>query len=687
MTTTETTVGRATARAGEPAAGPVAEPDGRPVDGPDGGSGPRRPGRPLVRRLRVRGWLRLVTPLHVGGLSQDPLVDLALAVDGQSRLYVPGTSLAGALRAACAQLVAGSDGQPDDDCAADLVRAVWGHVPRRTPKQGPSLTGSKPANDGWASRIIVADGLLTATADEARPLEAELVEHRTGNGIDRHLGTVAEGFLYGRAVVPRGAWLRLRLDLESAVNWADDPAERMLGQLLRALADGHIRLGAARTRGLGRVRLAEEHLVVHDEDLSTLDGLLAAADFTASPTRASDWLPASALGGTLTTVSVGWKPLSPVMVRAAVDGFDTKALPMVGSDLTKPPADAGTAGGTSPARGTAKPTPEPMLSLVLPGSSIKGALRTHAELIMRTVLRRDAPHPTDAMSATERSQIFRRQLEEIDVIGVLFGSAGAEARAGIGDGPQPASPSEPERPSESERRTPGAGATVASAPAWGRGALSVDDCYATQAIPGRVWRELLGQRPQRNAQDARGDQRGRPRRHQENPEPQPNVATLNPEQANRKIAFEELDGYGLARADHVAIDRWTGGAARGRLYSVLEPYRVEWEDLQLDLDGSRLARFDPELAAAAQALFLLLLRDVQAGRVRFGHGTNRGHGDITVQSITVNGFPGAAEREARLDEVLADPAAKLLADQWRAYATATRERLARDEARDEGERR
>ncbi|EFC81116.1 RAMP superfamily CRISPR-associated protein [Parafrankia sp. EUN1f] len=641
-------------------------------------------GRPLRRRLRVCGWLRLETPLHVGGLGHDPNVDLALAVDGQSRLYVPGTSLAGVLRAACGHTF------------GSRVTDAWGNVPRRQPGARPGqAAGHPPAGatvaHGWASRILVSDGLLTLEPDGAA-LPVQLVESRVGNGIDRHLGTVAENFLYGRAVVPRGAWLRLALDLESeAASWADEPAEVMVTRLLRALLDGQIRLGAGRTRGLGLVRLHADRLMILDQDLSSLDGLLdavgvPAGDGTGHRTRSVADLPVEGLAGGRTTVEVAWRPLSPVLVRAAVDGYDTKALPLFSAVLGEAgdPA-AGTATrrreehtpkGTAPCSGVvggpgggqgqqrAGDDPRPRLAAVIPGSSIKGVLRTQAELIVRTVLERDAPAPSDEQPERERPRRFRRQLESLDVVSVLFGSAGRD--------PEPAD----------------AAASGSGLP-WGRGALGADDCYSTSTIPSTTWRDLLGAAPRtatptpsRPIPDQPDHGRPRPsqRQHQRPPKPGgPKGAPGKPEpvesQAARKAAFDKLDDrYGLVRADHVAIDRWTGGAASGRLYSTLEPYRVEWEPLRLTLDEERLRRFaehDPDLADAARALFILVLRDLAAGRVRLGHGTNRGHGDLAVSAVRVIGFPEADGVED-LDALRAHAVTGSLARAWRRYIERTR---------------
>ena len=51
--------------------------------------------RLINTRIKVDGFLVTQGPMSVGGMGADTEVDMALARDGQNRLYVPGTSLAG----------------------------------------------------------------------------------------------------------------------------------------------------------------------------------------------------------------------------------------------------------------------------------------------------------------------------------------------------------------------------------------------------------------------------------------------------------------------------------------------------------------------------------------------------------------------------------------------------------------
>ena len=105
---------------------------------------------------------------------------------------------------------------------------------------------------------------------------------------------------------------------------------------------------------------------------------------------------------------------------------------------------------------------------------------------------------------------------------------------------------------------------------------------------------------------------------------------------------------------HVAIDRWTGGAANKFLFSRLEPELAALE-LTATINFERIAPplkwwivpcgCDPkgrkELVSfrrAALALFLLTLRDFARGRIPLGYGVNRGLGNLDLTEATFAGL-------------------------------------------------
>ncbi|MFC4908496.1 RAMP superfamily CRISPR-associated protein [Actinomadura gamaensis] len=542
-------------------------------------------GRPMDRRLRVRGWLRTQTPLHVGGIALDPAEALPVAVDGQDRVYVPGTSLAGALRT----WMRGA--HPETDTLDDL----WGFIRDGEP------------DSGQASRIIVRDAIITAstsTDGDGIPndrLGSRMLPVVHGVGIDRVTGAAASGFLYARTVVPPGRYLSFEVDIETTEADLDRDRAR-LHALLSALKSEEIGLGAANGKGLGIVTLLPSPLDVHEHDFTGRAGLLAflggepeVFDETKVNAGAAD-LPARR---ELLTVRLRWRPDAPVMVRAAGEGATIKTLPLT----TEIGPDA--------------------LTLTLSGSSIKGALRTHAEFIERTARGLDAPHPPmqdgarDVVAARHHAEAFLDQLDGLDAVRMLFGAA---------------------------RREPDGDA---SAHPRGRGAVTVHECVSETTVPADVWDLVVNGAPNGNGDaDGGGNSGGDGAR-----------PALPP------AVRDALAARGLDQADHVAIDRWTGGAAEHLLFSVLEPHGVRWEPIRLTVDLTRLGD-DRDVALA---LLLLVLRDLEQRRVPLGGMVNRGFGDVTITGIEFSGngwTPGTALADALRNDRLAAA--------WREYVGSPR---------------
>lgn len=352
-------------------------------------------------RLCLNGTLVTQSPLHVGGYGDDVDTDLPLARDGTGQLYVPGTSLAGALRSFAEQLF---DQQ--------FIDQLWGY---------------QRDDDGHASFVMIDDAAIE-NADRV------LVEVRDHVGIDRQYGCAAENIKYDRAILPRGTKLTLRVSVEVPDTGTRSKALAMLAVLKEAMEAGEVRLGAAKTRGLGRIKL--ENASLTEQSFGSRDGILAAvqqaggvavpqADIAtarqAHPPRSRPRL----------AIEIRWQPRGPIMVKAGLEGIAADMLPLV-SRIN---------GG---------------IALVLPGSSIKGAFRFQAERIIRT-LRRDLRPP---WLGTEGKRKFLDAVE-VELVNELFGRRG-------------------ERVEPNDQR------------AWlpGLGALFVADCYGQRPLTPAQWQAI-----------------------------------------------------------------------------------------------------------------------------------------------------------------------------------------------------
>ncbi|WP_024547087.1 RAMP superfamily CRISPR-associated protein [Picosynechococcus sp. NKBG15041c] len=467
--------------------------------------------RQIHTRWKITGTLKAETPIHVSGMGGDADTDLALAVNGKGNYYIPGTSLAGAFRGWMKQIL-------DEDALKD----IWGDHEHE--KRGASL-------------IIIEDAEIQ---------DDPLIEIREGVGIDRHTRAAADGQKYNRAILPKGVTFPLKITLDCK----QDSEETELWKLLFALESGDIRIGAAKTRGLGKVKLVQIKIKKHQ--LNSSDGLFNSLlnqnlkeEWTdLKQTIIDKYQPPAKLD-----LKINWKPKDPVMVKAEGDGIAVDILPLVSRVANND------------------------VRFVIPGSSIKGVLRAHAERIVRTVCEKDT------------GDKFLKQVQ-LSLIDEVFGAASYKRK---------------KKDQEIETGL--------------IGILGVDDCYGTLPMDPEHWAAV--ENAPKNANDEFGAFKN-------------TLATAL--DIDRAEAFKKLQP-----AMHVAIDRWTGGAADGMLYSVLEPIGVDWEPIGIHLDLARLEKYHFDLLQPAIALLLLVLRDFANRKIPIGYGTNRGMGTVKVITATAIG--------------------------------------------------
>ncbi|ASW55507.1 RAMP superfamily CRISPR-associated protein [Plantactinospora sp. KBS50] len=539
-------------------------------------------GQSTGERIEILGTLVCVGPVHVGGWDTTAEASLTVARDGTGRVCLPGTSIAGSLRAYLGGIHRFGGTAPNDP-----ANALFGTV-------------VPDSRDGSPSWLRVDDAHLIG--NDVVPVV------RDGVGIDRRSGSAAANFLYTRQLLPAGTRFALRIVADTPTG-ADAPnypggwprlIDDAVATLVAGLRQGRVPIGAGRGRGLGRVELRD--VTVRRADLSDPAGLvgwLAGRTPATGPAPEADPPPDGRL-----RITVRWKPLGPLLVRDSVAGTVVDTLP-----LTEMAVDD-------------------TVRLLLPGSSIRGTVRAHTERIVRTLRREDAPETFD--------EALRRPPPGVDV---LFGSAPTGRRTdpdGAG--------------------TDGAGVDTGGSDSGWRGVLAFADCHSVERVPAEQWNRILAVVPDRVPDGSKA-------------EPREQRQERNTERDRARSALRTtLDKIRLAIpldvSDHVAIDRWTGGAADHRLFSVLDPAgTVAWDPIQIEVDTARLAASTDSAGATsaplALPLLLLALRDLRDGWLSLGHGGTRGRGQIQVTEVTFAGDglvePWRSLAGNTLDAILADP--------------------------------
>ena len=186
----------------------------------------------IVRRLYAQGTWKLDSVAHFGG-DETGMADMCLLKDADGRLFIPGTSIAGAARSFLAQ-----------------QSLPWTKYRDGLTKEPPDLKhffGGADEEDTMSALIV---------ADAACVSEQTATSIRDGVRVDTQSGSAAEGAKFDVEVVERGTEFKLRL--ECIIREGDDnnELEKLFLSLLHGFQQGDIRLGARTRRGYGRGKVA-----------------------------------------------------------------------------------------------------------------------------------------------------------------------------------------------------------------------------------------------------------------------------------------------------------------------------------------------------------------------------------------------------------------------------------------------
>ncbi|BDA65551.1 RAMP superfamily CRISPR-associated protein [Actinomyces capricornis] len=302
--------------------------------------------------------------------------------DAANRPILPGRSIKGALRAAWIRAYGHN--------AADAMCALWGCQER-------------------------ASALITHPIDLS---EAARVE-RTGIAVDRYWGSAGDTALFVHEIVPEGQELTLHLSGQVGSIEDDGPQEEfqtLLGQIVALLKAGRVSLGGRGNAGWGRVALepalSTGSIAVVRHHLDSPEGLrqlLSPNPATIDIPLATD-LPDDAR----LRIDITWDSPTGVLVaeprdkkeRGSDDDPDGKQ-PVPTRPLRTRSKKGGQTDETSP--------------LVLPGSSVRGALRSRASRIARTILLAGEPAPGTPRDWST-TEVHKQLAQDPALVRALFGS-------------------------------------------------------------------------------------------------------------------------------------------------------------------------------------------------------------------------------------------------------------------------
>ena len=225
--------------------------------------------------------------------------------------------------------------------AASLAGALRGWLEKQDKNAANALFGSQEKS----GQLIVSDMEIQEKA--AKSAENTTIQLRPRLRINGKMGSAADGGKFDVAHIARGTVMKFSLTWLGAESDTDGPAQ--IEQMLGALHAGEIRLGAQKSNGFGRVALTVRSQTYHMTDKADREA----------------WLHDQFNGQTLELPEICTENVCTFTVNGVADSILIKdAVPHIKKDGTQ-------FTGNIKENGTA----------VLPGSSVKGAVRARVQAI------------------------------------------------------------------------------------------------------------------------------------------------------------------------------------------------------------------------------------------------------------------------------------------------------------------
>ncbi len=318
---------------------------------------------------------------HIGSGEGGEVTDDLCRRTADGEFILPGTAIGGALRTLATRIAPRLGGSPCRELYSEDERKTWNERQRDEPcpcwachlfgHVNPS-EGNDEETGGCASRLLIAHAKLLSIP---KP-----VKIRDGVGIDRasRASARAGSVKFDLEALPAETAFELRMELTGA----DENDERLLAAVLAEWQAGRAWLGGRVARGLGAFRLDGIRMLKLD--------VAQPEDLLKYLTADEPWKQA--------TEETGWlgNYLNKIQARSGTAYPDGVARSFVSVNLTLK-FDGLFLSNDTMAAGWSGFDHAPLLDvlskqgrLILPGASLRGVLRAHAERIARTLATLDA---------------------------------------------------------------------------------------------------------------------------------------------------------------------------------------------------------------------------------------------------------------------------------------------------------
>lgn len=387
--------------------------------------------------------VELTSELHIGGVDAVPDRDgegtvIRFCRNGLKEPTIPGRSIRGAVRAACdiARQTMEDAGHPTTQDGGVFSKASWVSLwGDDTDYTGKSLLDRRLRSD---DSLPIRQSALTFHAvsfPQYKDIDSgeSPLPRRHGVGIDRTTGAASDGALYEHEFLPRGTAFGIRITAEGRdgetmgreqSDGIPEPAssesvKKLLEVIVDVLTSGAVCLGGRTGSGQGTIQVIEPKLrrTGKTTDAGALTAPADVLDALIGEDEEGTPIPLELGGWSLeepARIKITW--WSPTGIFVAEDEKLTKQRKTAKEDENKEK------GINEEVHEVIYPLRDPSVAwdeaqLLIPGTSIRGALRSRASRIARTVLA-----AKDELSTFTSHDLHEQIAAEPNLVRYMFGS-------------------------------------------------------------------------------------------------------------------------------------------------------------------------------------------------------------------------------------------------------------------------
>ena len=302
----------------------------------------------IIERIVVSGRLRLLSPLLIGN-GENYNSDCDIIKDTQGNPFIPGSSLAGAVRNHLFCL-----SQQEDF--------------------GQFFGEARSSSDDMSQSAVIFDDLFLNDSNDSKET---IINTRDGVRIENKTGQAADQGKFDFEILEPGVTFKFSMELiirEKDLKYKDS-FKQLLSTILSELHKEKIRIGARNTYGFGKVKLEEAHINLYTCSKKDVISWLTLPYYSngsnSKPENSFDlsryftkFVPSDVTSNDF-SINAHFRLKSSLIIRSYNKCSDTGEHAYSGADSTQLQYGNGT--------------------FVLPGSSIKGALKHQAERILKTL--------------------------------------------------------------------------------------------------------------------------------------------------------------------------------------------------------------------------------------------------------------------------------------------------------------